>query len=70
MAPSFQEQKLVVIGSKKMVCFDDISKKLTLTDLKVEWEEGQPVPVRAPESRVEFPRTSRCGRSVSISQSA
>ncbi|HTF35264.1 MAG TPA: Gfo/Idh/MocA family oxidoreductase [Myxococcota bacterium] len=51
----FKEQKLVVIGSKKMVCFDDISKKLTLTDLKVEWEEGQPVPVRAPGIEVEFP---------------
>jgi predicted dehydrogenase len=51
----FKEQKLVVIGSKKMVCFDDISKKLMLTDLKVEWEEGQPVPVRAPGLELEFP---------------
>ena len=52
----FKEQKLIVIGSRKMACLDDIAKKLTLTDLKVDWEEGQPIPVRAEGVEVEFPR--------------
>jgi predicted dehydrogenase len=50
----FKEQKLVVIGSKKMACLDDIEKTLTLTDLRVDWEEGQPIPVRAPAVPVAF----------------
>jgi predicted dehydrogenase len=51
----FKEQKLIVIGSLKMACLDDIAKKLTLTDLKVDWEEGQPIPVKAEGVDVEFP---------------
>jgi len=51
----FKEQKLVVIGSKKMACLDDIAKKLTLTDLRVDWEEGQPLPVKAEGVDVDFP---------------
>jgi len=51
----FKEQKLVVIGSKKMACLDDISKKLTLTELRVDWEEGQPIPLRADGVEVPFP---------------
>ena len=42
----FKEQKLVVIGSKRMVSFDDVEKKLLQWDLEVEWSEGQPIPVK------------------------
>ncbi|MBI5102963.1 MAG: Gfo/Idh/MocA family oxidoreductase [Nitrospirae bacterium] len=41
----FKEQKLVVIGSKGMAVFDDVSKeKLFLYPHKIEWKEGR-VPV-------------------------
>jgi predicted dehydrogenase len=42
----FKEQRLVVIGSQKMASFDDVNKQLVLYDQRVEWREGEPVPVR------------------------
>lgn len=42
----FKEQRLVVIGSQKMASFDDVGKRLVLYDQRVEWREGEPVPVR------------------------
>lgn len=42
----FKEQRLVVIGSRKMASFDDVNKRLVLYDQRVEWQEGQPMPVR------------------------
>jgi len=42
----FKEQRLVVIGSRKMASFDDVSKKLVLYDQRVDIQEGQPVPVK------------------------
>lgn len=50
----FKEQKLVVVGSKKMASFCDITKELMLYDQRVEWKEGQPVPVKGDGQRVEF----------------
>jgi predicted dehydrogenase len=50
----FKEQRLVVIGSKRMATFDDVAKQLTLYDLEVHWEQGQPVPVRHQGAPVEF----------------
>ena len=50
-----KEQRLVVIGSKKMASFDDVAKKLVLYDQRVDWEQGQPVPVRGEGVEVEFP---------------
>jgi predicted dehydrogenase len=50
----FKEQKLVVIGSKKMASFDDVAKELVLYDLQVDWHAGQPVPVRHPGTPVPF----------------
>lgn len=50
----FKEQKLVVVGSKKMATFDDVAKELTLFDQRVSWEKGQPVPVRGEGVKVEF----------------
>lgn len=51
----FKEQKLVVVGSKKMASFDDVSKELVLYDQRVGWEEGQPIPVRGEGTMVEYP---------------
>ncbi len=41
----FKEQKLVVVGSEKMVVFDDVSKeKLFIYPHKIKWEKGK-IPV-------------------------
>jgi len=42
----YKEQRLVVIGSKKMACFDDTAAqdKLLLYDQGIEWVNGAPVP--------------------------
>jgi predicted oxidoreductase len=41
----FKKQRLVVVGSKKMASFNDVSKELRLYDQRVEWQEGQLVSV-------------------------
>ncbi len=50
----FKEQRLVVIGSKRMVSFDDVTKELLSWDVEVDWREGQPVPKRHPGIPVEI----------------
>jgi predicted dehydrogenase len=50
----FKEQRLVVIGSRKMASFDDVSKRLVLYDQRVDWQEGQPVPLPHPGEAIEF----------------
>lgn len=50
----FKEQRLVVIGSKKMASFDDVAKELVLYDQRVEVTEGEPVPIRGEGERVPF----------------
>jgi len=52
----FKEQRLVVIGSRKMASFDDVAKELVLYDQRVEVEKGQPVPVKGEGELVEFAR--------------
>jgi len=42
----FKEQRLVVIGSKKMATFDDIRRELVLHDQQVDVKDGEPVPVK------------------------
>jgi predicted dehydrogenase len=51
----FKEQRLVVIGSKKMASFDDVTKRLVLYDQRVEWQEGEPVPLKGNGDEVPFP---------------
>jgi predicted dehydrogenase len=51
----FKEQKLVVIGSKKMASFCDVTKELVLYDQRVDWQEGQPIPIRGEGAAVDFP---------------
>lgn len=54
----FKEQRLVVVGSKKMASFDDVAKELILYDQRVDWEEGQPVPVKGKGELVDFDQLS------------
>jgi len=52
----YKEHRLVVIGSKKMVCFNDIAQedKLLLYDQGIEWVNGEPVPRVGTGARVDF----------------
>jgi predicted dehydrogenase len=50
----FKEQRLVIVGSKRMASFDDVNKRLTLYDQRVEIENGEPVPVKHEGELVEF----------------
>lgn len=51
----FKEQKLVVIGSRNMVSYDDVNKELLLYDQRVEIKDGLPVPLKGQGKKVEFP---------------
>ncbi len=54
----FKEQKLVVVGDRKMAVFDDTkpwSDKLLLYAHQIRWEKTIPVPARAEPERVEVP---------------
>ncbi len=50
----FKEQKLVVIGSKRMATFDDVGKQLVLHDQRVDVREGEPVPVKGEGTLIEY----------------
>lgn len=51
----FKEQKLVVVGSKKMASFDDVAKELILYDQRIDWKQGQPIPVKGEGVSVRYP---------------
>jgi predicted dehydrogenase len=55
----FKEQKLVVMGSRKMAVFDDVVKegKLKLFDKGIDWKDGQPVVRQTSESTLFFPES-------------
>jgi UDP-2-acetamido-3-amino-2,3-dideoxy-glucuronate N-acetyltransferase len=48
----YKEQKLVVIGDRKMAVFDDMARegKLKIYDKGIEWRAGQPVPRQTAET--------------------
>jgi predicted dehydrogenase len=50
----FKEQRLVVIGSRKMASFDDVAKQLVLYDQRVDVREGEPIPVKGDGEVVSF----------------
>ena len=50
----FKEQRLVVIGSRKMASFDDVAKQLVLYDQRVDLREGEPIPVKGDGEEVPF----------------
>jgi UDP-2-acetamido-3-amino-2,3-dideoxy-glucuronate N-acetyltransferase len=55
----FKEQKLVVVGSRKMAVFDDVIKegKLKIFDKGIEWKDGRPVTRQTAESTLFFPES-------------
>lgn len=52
----YKEQKLVVVGDKKMVVFDDVAHedKLLVFNHKIDWIDRVPVPKKENAKRVEF----------------
>jgi predicted dehydrogenase len=53
----FKEQRLVIIGSRKMASFDDVAKQLVLYDQRVDLREGEPIPVKGDAGESEpFPQ--------------
>jgi UDP-2-acetamido-3-amino-2,3-dideoxy-glucuronate N-acetyltransferase len=52
----FKEQKLVVVGDRKMAVFDDTARegKLKIYDKGIEWEAGFPVPRQTSETTLFF----------------
>jgi UDP-2-acetamido-3-amino-2,3-dideoxy-glucuronate N-acetyltransferase len=62
----YKEQKLVVIGDKKMMMFDDVNpkEKLFAYDHKIDWIDRLPVPppevARADEIKKEEPLKAEC----------
>src|SRR5262249_10940951 len=50
----FKEQRLVVVGSKKMASFDDVAKEMILFNQHLAWKDGQPLPVNRGGSRLEY----------------
>ena len=55
----FKEQKLVVVGERKMAVFDDTQDgpdKLLIFPHRIEWHNHIPVPVKANPERVDYPK--------------
>ncbi len=50
----FKEQRFVIVGSKKMIQFDDINKNLILHDLHVDVEHGEPTPIKGKGDPLEY----------------
>jgi predicted dehydrogenase len=50
----YKEQRLVVVGRRRMATFDDVSKKLLLYDQRVEIHDGAPVPVKGTGEEIPY----------------
>ncbi|MBC8284412.1 MAG: Gfo/Idh/MocA family oxidoreductase [Nitrospinae bacterium] len=56
----FKEQKMVIIGDRKMVVFDDtvpIDKKLMLYPHQISWKDGVPIPEKKEGSSIDLSKT-------------
>jgi predicted dehydrogenase len=55
----YKEQRLVVIGDRKMAVFDDTARegKLKIYDKGIEWQAGLPVPRQTAETTLFFEET-------------
>ena len=53
----YKEQRLVVVGSKRMAVFNDVSKdeKLVIYDQGIDWVNGQPTPRKNDAEVVQLP---------------
>jgi UDP-2-acetamido-3-amino-2,3-dideoxy-glucuronate N-acetyltransferase len=55
----FKEQKLVVVGDRKMAVFDDTlpwEEKLLLYPHKIKWQNNMPIPDKADPERLDIPQ--------------
>lgn len=50
----FKEQRLVVVGSRKMATFDDVAKKLVLYDQRVNVQNGEPIPMKGAGEEIAY----------------
>ncbi len=50
----YKEQRLVVVGSRKMAVFDDVTKSLAIYDQRVDWDDGVPCAVRGEKTELDF----------------
>lgn len=50
----FKEQRLVVVGSRKMAVFDDVKRELVVYDQRVDIKEGEPVPIRGEGTSIKY----------------
>lgn len=50
----FKEQRLVVIGSRKMASFDDVNRELMLYDQRVEIHDDVPTPVKGQGEKIDY----------------
>jgi len=52
----YKEHRLVVIGSNRMISYDDVAeqRKLILYDRSINWVEGKPVPRQGPTTPIQF----------------
>jgi predicted dehydrogenase len=50
----FKEQKLVVVGSRRMATFDDIRRELVLHEQHVDLKDGEPVPVKGEGTSIPY----------------
>jgi predicted dehydrogenase len=50
----FKEQKLVVVGSKRMATFDDIRRELVLHEQHVDLKDGEPIPVKGEGTSIPY----------------
>lgn len=50
----FKEQKLVVVGSRRMATFDDVRRELVLHEQHVDLEAGEPVPVKGAGAAIPY----------------
>ncbi len=50
----FKEQRLVIIGSRKMATFDDVAKKLILYDQRVDVQNGEPIPMKGEGQEIAY----------------
>jgi predicted dehydrogenase len=51
----FKEQRLVVVGDKKMASFDDVHKELVVYDQRVDVSLDGPVPVKGEGTEIDYP---------------
>lgn len=60
----FKEQRLVIVGSRRMATFDDVAKQLMTYDQRVEFRDGEPVPIKGTGQSIPFahdePLTLEC----------